>query len=136
MGEDFRADFHDNRSSLEQQSATNVKMHMELLDNYVEIGQRLLLELRNEMESLRQEQNLMKQRILNNNDETANTTLPQIDSTFRDLKMAISTQKDENTKLQSQITELKKEKSQLQQLIITCTQKVQMLEEQIGNYTH
>eukprot|EP01017_Pseudomicrothorax_dubius_P014395 TRINITY_DN1679_c0_g1_i5.p1 TRINITY_DN1679_c0_g1~~TRINITY_DN1679_c0_g1_i5.p1 ORF type:complete len:110 (+),score=31.01 TRINITY_DN1679_c0_g1_i5:84-413(+) len=109
---------------------------MELLDNYVEIGQRLLLELRNEMESLRQEQNLMKQRILNNNDETANTTLPQIDSTFRDLKMAISTQKDENTKLQSQITELKKEKSQLQQLIITCTQKVQMLEEQIGNYTH
>ena len=84
---------------------------------------------------MRQELNLMRQRVQNNNEEIKSTTTPSIDALLRDLKLAISAQKDENAKLQSQITELKKEKSQIQQLIIVCVQKVAQLEEQVGSYT-
>lgn len=94
-----------------------------------------LLEYKKEVENLRQELNLMRQRIQNNNDEIKNTTVPSIDSLSRDLKLAVTAQKDENSKLQSQITDLKKEKSQIQQLIITCVQKIAELEEQVGSYS-
>lgn len=94
-----------------------------------------LLQYKKDVENLKQELTLMKQRIQNNNEEIKNTTTPSIDALLRDLKLAISAQKDENAKLQAQITELKKEKSQIQQLIIVCVQKVAQLEEQVGSYT-
>ena len=52
----------------------------------------------------------MRQNVLKINKETENVTIPSIDSLLKDLKLAITAQKDENSKLQSQITDLKKEK--------------------------
>ncbi|CAK73024.1 unnamed protein product (macronuclear) [Paramecium tetraurelia] len=122
-------------SKLDQESATNAKNHMLLVNNITELSNELLQSYKHEIDQLKQELHLMKQRITNNNEEIKNTTQPTLDAMLRDLRQAINTQKDENSKLQSQITELKKEKSQIQQLILAATQKVAELEHQVGNYT-
>ncbi|CAD8044850.1 unnamed protein product [Paramecium primaurelia] len=122
-------------SKLDQESATNAKNHLLLVNNVTELSNELLQSYKHEIDQLKQELHLMKQRITNNNEEIKNTTQPTLDAMLRDLRQAINTQKDENSKLQSQITELKKEKSQIQQLIIAATQKLAELENQVGNYT-
>ncbi|CAD8087450.1 unnamed protein product [Paramecium sonneborni] len=122
-------------SKLDQESATNAKNHLLLVNNITELSNELLQSYKHEIDQLKQELHLMKQRITNNNEEIKNTTQPTLDAMLRDMRQAINTQKDENSKLQSQITELKKEKSQIQQLIIAATQKVAELEHQVGNYT-
>ncbi|CAD8060992.1 unnamed protein product [Paramecium sonneborni] len=122
-------------SKLDQEAATNAKNHLLLVNNVTELSNELLQSYKHEIDQLKQELHLMKQRITNNNEEIKNTTQPTLDAMLRDLRQAINTQKDENSKLQSQITEIKKEKSQIQQLIIAATQKVAELEHQVGNYT-
>ncbi|CAD8080976.1 unnamed protein product [Paramecium sonneborni] len=122
-------------SKLDQESATNAKNHLLLVNNITDLSNELLQSYKHEIDQLKQELHLMKQRITNNNEEIKNTTQPTLDAMLRDMRQAINTQKDENSKLQSQITELKKEKSQIQQLILAATQKVAELEHQVGNYT-
>ena len=46
-------------------------------------------------------------------EDIKNKTQPTLEAMTRDLSMAIKEQKEENTKMQNQITELKKEKIQL-----------------------
>ncbi|KAM3137404.1 hypothetical protein pb186bvf_010584 [Paramecium bursaria] len=120
---------------MDQEAATNAKNHLSLVNNITDLSNELLQAYKQEIDQLKQELHLMKQRITNNNEEIKNTTQPTLDAMLRDLRQAINTQKDENSKLQSQITELKKEKSQIQQLIIAATQKLAELEHQVGNYT-
>ncbi|CAK93274.1 unnamed protein product (macronuclear) [Paramecium tetraurelia] len=130
-------------SKLEQESATSAKNHLSLvtviislyIQNITDLTNELLQNYKQDIDQLKQELHLMKQRITNNNEEIKNTTQPTLDAMLRDLRQAINTQKDENSKLQSQLTELKKEKSQIQQLILAATQKMVALEQQVGNYT-
>ncbi|CAD8058902.1 unnamed protein product [Paramecium primaurelia] len=122
-------------SKLEQESATSAKNHLSLVTNITDLTNELLQNYKQDIDQLKQELHLMKQRITNNNEEIKNTTQPTLDAMLRDLRQAINTQKDENSKLQSQLTELKKEKSQIQQLILAATQKLSALEQQVGNYT-
>ena len=77
----------------------------------------------------------MKNKVLANNEETVNTLNPFIHSLNQSLNLQINTQKEENSKLQNQISELKKEKAQIQQLIVASLQKVSAIEEEVGNYT-
>ncbi|CAD8089229.1 unnamed protein product [Paramecium sonneborni] len=122
-------------SKLEQESATSAKNHLSLVNNITDLTNELLQNYKQDIDQLKQELHIMKQRITNNNEEIKNTTQPTLDAMLRDLRQAINIQKDENSKLQSQLTELKKEKSQIQQLILAATQKMVALEQQVGNYT-
>jgi hypothetical protein len=60
--------------------------------------------------------------------------LPGAGAQVQELAILINQQKDENTILQSQITEMRKENSQIQQLLIMCGKKLTQLEESVGNY--
>ena len=93
------------------------------------------MQYKRDVEFARQELNTMKHTVMKINKETENVTIPSINNLLKDLKLAITAQKDENSKLQSQITDLKKEKSQVQQLIIGAVKKIAQLEEQVGSYT-
>ena len=46
----------------------------------------LLVDYKREIDVFKQELNLMKQKILNNNEEIKNTTTPTLDALMRDLK--------------------------------------------------
>eukprot|EP00825_Cyclidium_porcatum_P050524 TRINITY_DN9039_c0_g1_i2.p1 TRINITY_DN9039_c0_g1~~TRINITY_DN9039_c0_g1_i2.p1 ORF type:complete len:146 (-),score=37.77 TRINITY_DN9039_c0_g1_i2:34-471(-) len=121
-------------TAFDQQTATNVKNHIKLVEDLIAATQIQLSQYKKEYENLKQYLAAMKQKIELNNEEASNTSRPTINAMLKNLKLAIASQKEENAKIQSQITELKKEKSQIQQLIISCVQKLAQLEEQVGQY--
>jgi len=67
-----------------------VKHHYSLVDEVLRISTKDLLEYKKETDSLRQELALMKQRVVNFNEETGNILSPQIDASLRDLSLAIT----------------------------------------------
>ncbi|KRX04624.1 hypothetical protein PPERSA_04439 [Pseudocohnilembus persalinus] len=129
-------DYQYNRNSqgFEQQSATNVKNHIKLVEDLVATAQAQLQDYKREYEALKQQLSQLRSKIEVINEETGNTTRPTLTSMLKNLKLAISAQKEENGSLQNQITVLKKEKSQIQQLILASHQKLAKLEEQVGSY--
>jgi uncharacterized coiled-coil protein SlyX len=66
------------------------------------------------------------------NVESDKTLTPTIETQLDGLSMKITLQKDQNTTLQKQLTQLKKDKSQMQQHVVSCMNRIQLLEEQVG----
>ena len=81
-------------------------------------GQQLIREYKKEIEFLRQEILNMEQRLTALNNENQSSLSPIIYSNFDQLLKMIENQKHENTLLQQQIIEFKKEKSIMQQQIV------------------
>ena len=77
----------------------------------------------------------MKNDIININDDISKKLMAYILPLTNDLEVLIQGNVDENEKLMAQISEIKKEKSQIQQLILSATEKLAELEEQVGNYS-
>lgn len=70
------------------------------------------------IELFRQELNSMKTKIENINEEITTTTTPLVESLYRSLELGMINQKEENANFQEQLTDLKKEKSVLAQMIV------------------
>ena len=91
-------------NSKNEDSATNTKQHIILVDvkiklkDILENTERILLTYKNDIEVLKSELNLMKNRITNFNEETKNTIVPASENLQRDLNVSISQQKDENNR--------------------------------------
>ena len=75
------------------------------------------------VELFRQDLESMRNKIENNNDEIMDTTRPLVESLYRSLELGIVNQKEENNNFQEQITDLKKEKSVLSQMIADTLKK-------------
>lgn len=76
----------------------------------------------------------MENKINISNEETEKILVPFKDELYNGLILSINNQKEENSKLQNQLSELKKEKSLIQQKILEGLQKVAAMEEEVGNY--
>ena len=68
------------------------------------------------------------------NDETDRKLKPMFDELLKNLCVQISLQKQENGKLLQKVSELKREKNNLQQMIIACAKKCAQMEEELGKY--
>ena len=68
------------------------------------------------------------------NDETIRKLKPLFDELLKNLCVQISLQKQENGKLINKVSELKREKNNLQQMIIMCAKKCAQMEEELGKY--
>ena len=68
------------------------------------------------------------------NDETIKKLKPLFDELLKGLCVQISLQKQENGKLQQKVADLKREKNNLQQMIILCAKKCSQMEEELGKY--
>ena len=79
-----------------------------------------LREYKKEIEALRQDIGMMENHLVTLNDENVKVLNPMIITDYDLLKNQIMMQKNENEHMQKQLTELKKEKSQMQQLIMSC----------------
>ena len=62
------------------------------------------------------------------------TTHPLVESLYRNLEMGMINQKEENNNFQDQLTELKKEKSILSQMIVATNKRSEQLNEEVGHY--
>ena len=68
------------------------------------------------------------------NDDTVRKLKPMFDELLKNLCVQISLQKQENGKLLQKVSELKREKNNLQQMIIMCAKKCAQMEEELGKY--
>jgi len=67
-------------------------------------------------------------------EEIRGLCLPAAAMHLQELGIAINQQKEENVLLQQQITEMRKENSQIQQMMILCNKRLGALEEAVGSY--
>ncbi len=67
-------------------------------------------------------------------DDFTNMMMGGVESKLKELLMTIEDQKDENTKMQAQITELRKENSEMQQRILIGGKKHAYLATSVGEY--
>ena len=76
----------------------------------------------------------MRTKIDNINEEIVETTTPLVESLYRSLELGMTNQKEENSNFQEQLTELKKEKSILSQMIVASHKRSDLLNEEVGHY--
>ena len=62
------------------------------------------------------------------------TTTPLVESLYRSLELGMINQKEENTNFQEQLTDLKKEKSILSQMIAASFKRGELLHAEVGHY--
>ena len=86
------------------------------------------------IELYRQELQGMKNKIENTNDEIMDTTHPLVEALYRNLEMGMISQREENSNFQEQLTELKKEKAVLSQMIVATSKRTEQLNEEVGHY--
>lgn len=86
------------------------------------------------IEQFRQELQLMKNRIENTHEEIFNTMNPSVEACSGEFEMSTQAQRDENLNFQNQLTELKKEKSILSQMISASHKRTEHLLSQVGSY--
>ncbi len=80
------------------------------------------------------ELDVLKEKINNYNGGINDTIMPLLDSLSQDLSMGILNQKEENNSYQDQLTELKKEKCIMSQMIAATSKRSDMLLEEVGQY--
>ena len=86
----------DTQNFKNEDSATNTKQHIIFVDvififqDILENTEKILLSYKNDIEVLKSELNLMKNKITNFNEETKNTIIPASENLQRDLNVAIS----------------------------------------------
>jgi len=114
--------------------SNNVKNHIVTVETLQAETVQELLEIKKDAEGLRQDTNKMRDSLLKYMEEIKHTLTPTMEHILKEIKVNINGQKDENTSLQVQITELRKENSVLQQLILVCGQKLTKLEGTVGSY--
>ena len=70
-----------------------------------------------------------------NEDLLANLTAT-FERIYENFTVQVTLQKQENDKMQQKIDKLKKEKTEIQQLIISCAKRSAELEQELGKYPH
>lgn len=84
---------------------------------------------------LRNEIDQMRAGLSTGGEEIERALTPYIEALIKEQSLAIDSQKEENMLIQSQISEIKKETSQLQMLILQANKKVANLEAEVGDYS-
>lgn len=84
--------------------------------------------------NLRQDVNKLRHNILNENDETKNRVIPLLESLRRNFFNQMYADKQEQESLQNEIMQLKKERYEVDDMVIWCLSKITILEDQIGYY--
>ena len=93
-----------------------------------------LAQLKNSKEGIENALKSSSSKVGLENDETLRKLKPLFDELLKNLCVQISLQKQENGKLLCKVSELKREKNNLQQMIIMCAKKCAQMEEELGKY--
>ena len=90
-------------------------------------------EFKKEVDVLKDDIRLANTTLMNQIEESSKIINPTISTDYNILVNSIQRQKHENCQLIMQISELEKEKFQMQQQIIAFQSRIQLLEEQLGH---
>lgn len=91
-------------------------------------------EYKSVVSGLRQDVNKLRHNVMNENDETKNRVIPLLESLRRSFFTQMYVDKQEQEGLQNELMSLKKERYEIDELMIWCLSKITILEDQIGYY--
>ena len=122
------------KSKIEAPSTENstIKQNLKEIDDLISNGNDLVRSYKNEIDELKTEVSKMEGAVLSVVLEGEKSTNPLLVSSMENIITKINLQKDENAKLQKQLTELRKEKAQTQQTIYNLDARISTLEKEYG----
>merc|ERR1712226_358432 len=111
---------------------TGLKGKLASLEDFISMQNEELAAQRQEIESLRGDKSNIEQHYQGQLQEMKKTMVGDVQRMQEEVKKHFQNQKQENNRLQQQITTLKGEKTSLQQQILGLQRRIQEIEEHIG----
>ncbi len=108
--------------------------HVSTVKMVIESTQSQLQAHREKIEEARALIALLSDKSQNSNEELLTTLKVNFERIYNNFTVQIALQRQENEKMQQKIDKLKKEKTEIQQIIIICAQRCAELEQELGKY--
>ena len=122
-----------NKNQLGSSSSPTLKAKIQSLEVVIAEIHKALQDNITDIKELEKEKNVHKEELKQKTDDMKKTLIVELNNVEVEMKKHLSVQKDENTRLQKLITQLKGEKTVLMNKLIALQRRITDMENQVGN---
>ena len=121
-----------NKNQIGSSSSTTLKTKIQSLEKTIAEVQRAIQDNITDIKELEKEKDEHKEELKQKTDDMKKTLIVELNNVEVEMKKHLSVQKDENTRLQKLITQLKGEKTVLMNKLIALQRRITDMENQVG----
>ena len=121
-----------NKNQLGSSSSTTLKTKIQSLELVIAEVQKAIQDNITDIKELEKEKNEHKEELKQKTDDMKKTLIVELNNVEVEMKKHLAVQKDENTRLQKLITQLKGEKTVLMNKLIALQRRITDMENQVG----
>ena len=121
-----------NKNQLGSSSSTTLKTKIHSLETTIKDIQKAVQDNITDIKELEKEKNEHKEELKQKTEDMKKTLIVELNNVEVEMKKHLSVQKDENTRLQKLITQLKGEKTVLMNKLIALQRRITDMENQVG----
>ena len=121
-----------NKSQIGPSSSTTLKSKIQSLEKTIEEVHKAINDNISDIKELEKEKNEHKEELKQKTDDMKKTLIVELNNVEVEMKKHLAVQKDENTRLQKLITQLKGEKTVLMNKLIALQRRITDMENQVG----
>ena len=122
-----------NKNQLGSSSSPTLKAKIQSLEVVIAEIHKALQDNITDIKELEKEKNVHKEELKQKTDDMKKTLIVELNNVEVEMKKHLSVQKDENTRLQKLITQLKGEKTVLMNKLIALQRRITDMENQVGH---
>ena len=121
-----------NKNQIGPSSSTTLKSKIQSLEKTIEEVHKAINDNISDIKELEKEKNEHKEELKQKTDDMKKTLIVELNNVEVEMKKHLAIQKDENTRLQKLITQLKGEKTVLMNKLIALQRRITDMENQVG----
>ncbi len=121
-----------NKNQIGPSSSTTLKSKIQSLEKTIEEVHKAINDNISDIKELEKEKNEHKEELKQKTDDMKKTLIVELNNVEVEMKKHLAVQKDENTRLQKLITQLKGEKTVLMNKLIALQRRITDMENQVG----
>ena len=121
-----------NKNQIGPSSSTTLKSKIQSLEKAIEEVHKAINDNISDIKELEKEKNEHKEELKQKTDDMKKTLIVELNNVEVEMKKHLAVQKDENTRLQKLITQLKGEKTVLMNKLIALQRRITDMENQVG----
>ena len=121
-----------NKNQIGPSSSTTLKSKIQSLEKTIEEVHKAINDNITDIKELEKEKNEHKEELKQKTDDMKKTLIVELNNVEVEMKKHLAVQKDENTRLQKLITQLKGEKTVLMNKLIALQRRITDMENQVG----
>ena len=121
-----------NKNQINSSSSTTLKTKIQSLEKTIEEVHKAINDNITDIKELEKEKNEHKEELKQKTDDMKKTLIVELNNVEIEMKKHLAVQKDENTRLQKLITQLKGEKTVLMNKLIALQRRITDMENQVG----